>query len=636
MKTPAPLARACRVLCRALLVALCSPLVAQTGGANATAAQPNAASAQALVNAVVTGGDGEPVTGLTAKDFTVLEDGKEQVITAFQSRGGPAAPEAPRQQRFVLLFAPQSDDARAWIQQAAAKFIADHAGPGRLISVVFEDVCYNTISSPFSGDAGRLQNVLTQWPDLLHCDRVLDAAGSMLPLYYAQLAKGLGQVPGHKVVILFVATAGPTAGAAAGTAPRTFPTARRPRARGDKAAEEHEDPFDMELEFRKADVSVYPVEPLAGTAPPAWAIGLAEATGGRELTRVSGSAGALDPLAREQDESYTLAYVPKPSAEGSCHTLKVAVDRPGVNVRARNLYCNVRPVAVAAAPKPKENEMERLAESAETGNTAAAASVPFFYEPNGVARVDVAIDIPAPALEPIERNGKLHAELEVLGMAYVPGGDVAARFTNKVKFDFDSRQQFEDFLRRPLHYEKQFEVVPGNYRVKAVFRSAKDKFGVVEAPLAVDPFNNSRLTLSAIALSRSVQPISPEEAQEEAEDGDTPLIFRGNRFFVSGSEVLPKTGTAEAYFEIYEPLVNPAGAVPVSMRLRVLDAKTNQQQWNSGNVDLSALASPGSHVIPVAFKLPVAALPPGTYRAELTVTDSAGGQAARAVEFGTE
>jgi hypothetical protein len=41
-------------------------------------------------------------------------------------------------------------------------------------------------------------------------------------------------------------------------------------------------------------------------------------------------------------------------------------------------------------------------------------------------------------------------------------------------------------------------------------------------------------------------------------------------------------------------------------------------------------------VIPVALKLPVAILPPGTYRAELTVTDSAGGQATRSIQFRTE
>jgi hypothetical protein len=41
-------------------------------------------------------------------------------------------------------------------------------------------------------------------------------------------------------------------------------------------------------------------------------------------------------------------------------------------------------------------------------------------------------------------------------------------------------------------------------------------------------------------------------------------------------------------------------------------------------------------VIPVALKLPVAGLPAGSYRAELTVQDSAGGKAVRGIKFRTE
>jgi hypothetical protein len=38
----------------------------------------------------------------------------------------------------------------------------------------------------------------------------------------------------------------------------------------------------------------------------------------------------------------------------------------------------------------------------------------------------------------------------------------------------------------------------------------------------------------------------------------------------------------------------------------------------------------------VALKLPVAGLPAGTYHAELTVKDSAGGKAVRSIKFRTE
>src|ERR1035441_2813473 len=63
------------------------------------------------------------------------------------------------------------------------------------------------------------------------------------------------------------------------------------------------------------------------------------------------------------------------------------------------------------------------------------------------------------------------------------------------------------------------------------------------------------------------------------------------------------------------PLVSGAGAVGLTMRMRLLDAQSDVERWNSGDVDLSALAKTGNRVIPVALKLPVAGLPAGSYRA---------------------
>jgi VWFA-related protein len=625
----------------ALLLLLCGPLPAQTAG---SAAAPVAGGKipvlpPVMVDAVVTNQADAPIHGLTAADFHIFEDGKERAITGLGTHAGPATTGVSQQQRIVLLFGPQSADGLQWIQQAAAKFVADNAGPNRLMEIVFTDVCYNTSATPYIADGGQLQQVLGTWPDLLHCEHPADPGGDFRAAYYAQVAQSLARVPGHKAVALFVATAGPSAGAAENRPLEAAPppSTRRARARSEQSAEPHRDPFDMEHEFRKADASVYPVQAQAGVALPKWALSLAAATGGHGLTRGSDGPGALDALTREQDESYRLAFSPRLSADGSCHELKVTVNRPDVKVLGRNLYCNVAAAIMAAAAKPRESELDSLAASDKAGNTAASASVPFFYEPTGVARVNLALEIPSPVLEPTDRNGKLHAEMDVLGVAYVvPSGEVAARFTHKMKFDFDTRRQFDDFLRRPLHFEHQFEVAPGNYQFRVVFRSAGDRFGAVETPLAIDPFKAAQLSLSAIALSRNVQPISPEAAQDEAESGKVPLIFRGNRITVSGSDVLSRAGTTEAYFEIYEPLVTGAGAVGLTMRMRLLDAQSDEERWNSGDVDLSALAKTGNRVIPVALVLPVAGLPAGTYHAELTVKDSAGGKAARAINFRTE
>jgi VWFA-related protein len=623
------------------------PLLAQNGGSGAPGAaglQLKTESRLVLVDAVVTGKKDEPIHGLTAKDFRVFEDGKEQTITGFQTHTGPATPGISQQQHFVLLFDGrpnrwESADDQKWIQQAAARFVADNAGPNRLMSVAYYTPGCMTIATQFTTDVGQLQKSLGVWPSMTRCGHVPDPYGDVRARNYSQLAKDLAQVPGHKVVALFAAHV-PAPVNAANQKPQPPPRIvsqknQRPSRRSSPLERNAtlSDPKGMQLDFRKSDVSVYPVEGQVGAKTPAWALSLADATGGHELNRGNDVVAVFNILAREQDESYTLAYVPKDSPEGSCHPLKVTVDLSDVKVRGRNLYCNVREASLASA-SPLENELANL--PASRANTAASASAPFFYETSGEVRVDLTIEIRSPVLNPTEANGKLHASMDVLGLAYNLAGAVAARFSDTVRFDFDNRQQFDDFVQRPLRYEHQLKIAPGNYKFKLIFRTAKDRFGVVETPLAVEPFDAEQLSLSAIALSHDVQPISQEAVQEETEQGKKPLIFRGNRIAVSGSDVLSKTGVAEAYFEIYSPPAAGAEPLQLTMHLRLLDAQSDEQKWDSGDVDLSALAKSGNPVIPVALRLPVATLPPGTYHAELTVKDSADGEAARSIEFRVE
>jgi VWFA-related protein len=638
-----------RAKCAALLLFLCVPLAAQTGGNDAGSSdlKIKTESRLVLVDAVVTGKKDDPVGDLTAKDFHVFEDGKEQPITAFQTHTGSATGGLDQTQRIVLLFDGRSTDDQKWIEDAAAKFVADNAGPNRLMAVEYHDGTCMTLASQFTSDVGQLRKALREWPSTRRCPARSTGPqqGLDLALEYSQLARDLAKVPGHKVLALFFArsvgltnlsgTGGPMAGPGGVADPNDrFSSAgiERLAESGNSALTE---PKGMQLEFRKANVSVYAVEGQSGARAPGWALLLAERTGGRELSRGNDVLGAFAMLGSEQDHSYTLGYVPADSPEGSCHTLKIAVDRPKVKVRGRDLYCNVPEINLAVA-KPAEVALESLAATTPAGGTAAAISLPFFYERGGAARVHVVLEVPAPVFAPSEVSGKLRASMDVLGLAYNADGSVAARFNDTAKYTFDSRPQFDAFARQPLRYEHQMKVAPGNYKFKLVFRTAKDRVGVLEAPLAVDTFDAAHLDVSPIALSHDVRPFTPDEALADAETGTQSLTFGGNRIVLAASDGLSKTGVGEAYFEIYEPPAKAGEPVKLTMHLRLFEEPEDEQRSDSGDVDLSGLAKSGDAAIAVGLRLPVAALPVGAYRAEITVKDSAGGEVSRSVQFRIE
>ena len=644
-----------RVKCAVLLSLLCAPLGAQTGEAGTSEMKISSETRLVLVDAVVTAKKDEPVGDLTAKDFHVFADGKEQPITAFQAHAGTGTAGIGRQQRFLLLFDGRSNEDPVWIEQAAEKFVAGNAGPNRPMAVAYYDGGCMTFAAQFGADVGQLRRALSDWSRIRHCPPVTDPQGFHRAEKYAELAKNLAKLPGHKVVVLFSGRAmgqalfggtGPNLDAGQGgrnldvagpslpgdlASGGAGPSSRPPESTSRRLLE----PTGMQLEFRKADVSVYTVEGLAGVRAPAWASTLAEKTGGHNLSHGNDIGGAFASLLRERDEGYTLGFVPADSPMGSCHPLKITVDQPKVKVRGRDLYCNVAETSLAGG-KPVDAALEGLATAAPAGNVKAAMSLPFFYENGGAPRVNLVLEIPAPALEPTEASGKLYATMDLLGLAYNADGAVAARFGDTVRYDFDNRQRFDEFVRQPLHYEYQMNVAPGSYKFKLVFRMAKDRIGVVETPLVVEPFDAARLIMSSIALSHEMQSITPEAAQAEIEAGRRPLIYHGKRITPAASAVLAKKGIGQAYFEIYQPPAKGAEPVKLSMCLRIFDVPGDQKKVDSGDIDLSAQATSAAGAIPVGLRLPLSALEVGTYRAEITVKDSAGGEAKRSVQFRVE
>jgi len=68
--------------------------------------------------------------------------------------------------------------------------------------------------------------------------------------------------------------------------------------------------------------------------------------------------GGLERIGREQNEFYILGYVPGDTPEGSCHTLKVKLNRGGLNVRARSDIATRDPQTCSKA-SPWKNSSNR-------------------------------------------------------------------------------------------------------------------------------------------------------------------------------------------------------------------------------------------------------------------------------------
>jgi hypothetical protein len=355
---------------------------------------------------------------------------------------------------------------------------------------------------------------------------------------------------------------------------------------------------------------------------------LADGTGGFVIANTNDLLGGLQKIGKEQNEYYLLAYAPPESAEGTCHNIRVKVNKGGYNVRARSGYCNVKQVDILSG-KPAEKQLETVLAGAQPGTLKAPPlQAPFFYTSTNTARVNVAMEIPTSAVKFEKVKGKQHTEINVLGVAYRADGAVAAKFSDTVKRDFEDKKDAEKFTQKPMVYQNQFDIGPGDYTLKVAFSESGSNTGKLETPLKIEPYDANQFSMSALALSSKFGDVQPDASLDtELVEGRTPMIVGKKKFEPAVVTRFKPASMVAVYFEVYEPLLmeeSPAKPVQVAAVLRLLDRATGAEKLNSGGVDLAAFLRKGNPVAAVALRAPLENLTPGGYKVEIKVVDSAG------------
>lgn len=387
-----------------------------------------------------------------------------------------------------------------------------------------------------------------------------------------------------------------------------------------------------------ASRAIVPMIPESATTNQQIMYMLADGTGGFVIMNTNDLLGGLEKIAKEMNEFYLLGYTPPGAEDGRevCHTIHVKLNKGGDSVRARTGYCTAK-LKDVLAQTATEKTLESRAAAPQAGNVAATMQAPYFFTGANVARVNVAMEMPAASLKFDKDKGKLRSSLNVLGIAYKKDGSVGARFSDTVKLDFATPQEVEEFQQRTYHYENQFDVASGEYNLKVVFSAGGENFGKLEQPLVVDAYDIRKFNLSALALSTHFQKASDADQRLETAllEDRTPLIAQGFHVIPAGSATFKKTDRAAMYFEIYEPALidaEPPKNLAIGLQIRVYDAK-GAVKFDSGGFRIPVPEKGGNPQIPFAAQIPVATLEPGAYKVEVMAVDSGNSKFNRTASF---
>ncbi|HEX8810755.1 MAG TPA: hypothetical protein VF742_02065, partial [Terracidiphilus sp.] len=161
--------------------------------------------------------------------------------------------------------------------------------------------------------------------------------------------------------------------------------------------------------------------------------------------------------------------------------------------------------------------------------------------------------------------------------------------------------------------------------LKVVFKpQGAESFAKLEMPLVIDPYDGKQFSVSGVALSKQIHPVSQMGSSLDAAllEDRTPLVTQGLQLVPSGSDQFKKTDRGAFYVEIYAPALTGPNPPTVGIQMSIVDRKTGEKKIESAAA--AADAKPGSPLVPVGRKLPLGELSPGSYRLEVKGVDSAG------------
>ena len=247
------------------------------------------------VYATVTDARGEPVAGLQATDFGILEDGKPQAISTFAAGEFPLAVAVAVDRSFSV-----SAD-RLTAAASAARSFVEHLRPADQVMVLAIGSEVETVA-PLSADRTAAVTALGR----------LERWGTT-PLYDATLAALdiIQHASGRRALILL-----------------SDGEDRYSRTTSDA----------LIAEARRRDVLVYPV--ATGRKRSDLFVELASVTGGRSFQAAERREfeAALGAIARELRLQYLLGYTPTGDERRGWRSIRVTVSRPDAKVRARDGY----------------------------------------------------------------------------------------------------------------------------------------------------------------------------------------------------------------------------------------------------------------------------------------------------------
>ena len=346
---------------------------------------------------------------------------------------------------------------------------------------------------------------------------------------------------------------------------------------------------------------------------------LASDTGGKFYGDSNDFAPAFQAMENDTAEYYVIGFrSTNPARDGRYRRLQIKVNRADVKLEYRPGY-----YAPADYQHSNHEDRERqLTEQLESDLPATDVPVymaAYYFElaPDRYY-IPVSLIVPGSQIPFVKGGDRDKATIDIIGEVKDMAGRAEGEVRQTVKLAIDQQQQVS---RKNVQYTTSFTLPPGKYHVKFVVRENETgHMGSFETDLNVPDLTKAPMKLSSVLLASQRQPAPKSK-------GANPLIQDGQLWVPNVAHVFRQDGHLYLLYEVYGPDTKAADAKSTTPRLltsiEFLSGST--KVFETPLVEATKLTDPTRNIVAFQFDVPLKDLKPGQYTCQVNVIDDRAG-----------
>jgi GWxTD domain-containing protein len=226
--------------------------------------------------------------------------------------------------------------------------------------------------------------------------------------------------------------------------------------------------------------------------------------------------------------------------------------------------------------------------------------------------VPITIQVPYRELQFANKDGVMHAVMDIYGQISTLGGRTANTFQQSVVADVP-QHDFQSYVDTKAVDQRTVYLSPGHYKLSIVIKDDQSgHMGSMDLGILVPQYTDDKLSTSSLILADLIQPLPTSNV------GSGPFVIGGTKVRPSVNQTFTQKQNLGIYMQVYNLGLDPQTHRP--------SAEINYQIFRDGKAILnqteqSAQIKDAAEQMTIEKTLPVRELQPGRYSLHIKITD---------------